>query len=82
MDTKALEGLVRARELTVAQAVLETPIQHLDEVLPMLKRHGKPEDVCAAFLERISRASLIEFARLPTLFNKHCAGFVPDDTEV
>ena len=43
MDIDALEGLVRARELTVAEALLEAPIAHLDEVLPLLKRHAPPE---------------------------------------
>ena len=42
MDTNALVGLVRARKITVEQAVHETSIQDLDEVLPMLKRCVQP----------------------------------------
>ena len=82
MYTKALEGRVRAREITVAEAVHETPIESLDAVLPMLKRHGKPKEVCTAFFERISKAPLGEFVHLRSLFDKHCAGFLPDDTQV
>ena len=46
MDTNALVGLVRARKLTVAEAVHETPVDSLDVVLPMLKRYGPPMLVC------------------------------------
>lgn len=81
MDIDALEERVRARQITVADAVLHTPVADLDETLSMLKRHAPPEVLRLLFLDRITGAPLSEFARLKTLYFKHCGELGANDPQ-
>lgn len=81
MNPEASDGVVRARELTIGEVVFETPIQDLDQMLPMLKRHARARDVCALILDRIDRAPLSERIGLIGLYQRHCTGKGSDDSQ-
>jgi hypothetical protein len=81
MEPEASDGLVRARELTIGEVVFETPIEDLDQMLPMLKRHARDWNVCALILDRIEQAPLSEYSGLMGLYHRHCAGKGSDDSK-
>ena len=71
MDQGTIEEMVRARKIAV-EKLLQAPIDGLDEVLTMLRRHLSTEEVCAALTERSAKAPIEDLETLRNVYLKHC----------
>jgi hypothetical protein len=72
MDQATIEKMVRAGKIAVEELLMQAPIDGLDEVLTMLRRHLSTEDVCAALTERIAKAPIEDLETLKNVYFKHC----------
>jgi hypothetical protein len=72
MDCAALERLLLAGTITTNDLLKQTPLQDLDLVLTLLKRHRPAGEVCTALLEEIAVAPLSEFSALKRVYFRHC----------
>ncbi len=72
MDCAALERLLLAGKITTDDLLKQTPLQDLDVVLTLLKRHRPIGEVCTALLEEIATAPLTEFNALKLVYFRHC----------
>jgi hypothetical protein len=72
MDQGTIEEMVRAREIAVEERLMQAPIDELDEVLTMLRRHCSPEEVCTALTERMAKAPIEDLETLRNVYLKHC----------
>jgi len=64
MDQATIERMVRARKTAVEELLLQAPIDGLDEVLTVLRRHLSTEEVCVALTERMAKASIVDLETL------------------
>ena len=64
MDQATIERMVRARKTAMEELLMQAPIDGLDEVLTMLRRHRSTEEVCAALTERIAKAPIEDLETL------------------
>lgn len=72
MDRAALERLLLAGKISTNDLLKQTPLQDLDVVLTLLKRHRPAGEVCTALLEEIASAPLSEFNALKLVYFRHC----------
>jgi hypothetical protein len=72
MDQATIEEMVRARKIAVDELLMQAPIDGLDEVLTMLRRHLSTEEVCAALTERAAKAPIEDLEALRNVYLKHC----------
>ena len=72
MDCAALERLLLAGKITTDDLLEQTPLQDLDVVLTLLKRHRPVGEVCTALLEEIATTPLSEFNALKLVYFRHC----------
>ena len=73
MDQGTIEEMVRARKIAVEELLMQAPIDGLDEVLTMLRRHLSTEEVCAALTERMAKARIEDLETLRNVYLKHCS---------
>jgi len=73
MDQAVLESMVRGGAVSSAQMLKQAPIDDLDEVVAMLKRHLSTEEICTALTERIEKAPVKDLQTLKEVYFKHCA---------
>ena len=73
MDQAILESTARGDAVSSAQMLKQAPIDDLDEVVAMLKRHLSTEEICAALAERIEKAPVEDLQTLREVYFKHCA---------
>ena len=72
MDRNSLERMVVAGNITTNAVLKQTPLDDLDAILRLLRRHRPVGEVCAALLERIATAPLSELSALKGLYFRHC----------
>jgi hypothetical protein len=72
MDRAALERILLAGNVPTHEILKQTPLQDLDVVLTLLKRHRPAGEVCTALLEEIATAPLSEFNGLKLVYFRHC----------
>jgi hypothetical protein len=74
MNQAVLEKMLRARTISSAEVLRQTPIDGLDEALTILLRHCSAREVCEALMERIAATPLDEFHALKGVhYFRHCA---------
>lgn len=73
MDENAFRKVLNSGGLTVEEILLQAPVDRIDEVMTVLRRHRPTEEVCRALYARIGRAPLEEFELLKAAYFKHCA---------
>ena len=72
MDCNSLERMVLAGNITTNALLKQTPLDDLDAILPLLRRHRPVGEMRTALLERIATAPLSEFSALKRLYFRHC----------
>ena len=71
MDQTALERLLRAGQLGVNDLLKQSPFEELEEILTLLKRYRRIEEVRAGLMERIASAPLAEFNALKVMYFRY-----------
>ena len=67
-----LERMIRDGKIAVYEVVEQAPLDRLDDVVTLLRRHQPTTEVCTALLERIACAPLDQFNQLKTIYFHHC----------
>jgi hypothetical protein len=72
MDQAILERMIRVGKLSTEDVLLQTPVERLEEIVALLKRHRPASDICQALTERIAAAPRGDFDALKRLYFQCC----------